>query len=484
MRPYSARTAAWLKALCVAAWLLGATRTQAQTTLPQTIAALVAASPVHDRIGLSVIDLATGKSLVAFDERSARNPASNMKLITAAAAMQELGPAFRMRTAMSGRIEASSVTGGLCLKGGGDPTLNTADLLAFAKRLADEGVRQVDEVVIDGTYFDAQVLPPAFEQQPGEVAPFRAAIAALSINENAYTLRVRPGAAEGTPAAVSVDGSGYFEIDNKLTTSAGGAPNVIADQRASGEKLALALRGSIPLASASMAFARRVESPLHYAGHAFVDALRSLRIQVPKRVIVGACPASTPLISMRNSPPLSEILAALGKDSDNFVAEMVLKVLGAERKRTPGRSADGAAVAIDTLKRIGVPIEGLKMVNGSGLFQGNEVSSQQLAALLLAMYRNPSLRDDFVAHLAVGGVDGTLSRRFRSLPQPRIVRAKTGTLDSVISLSGYVLGPKPGEGFAFAYLANAISGKQGDARSLVDAVVEALAASLYPPKHP
>ncbi|HEX7403151.1 MAG TPA: D-alanyl-D-alanine carboxypeptidase/D-alanyl-D-alanine-endopeptidase, partial [Usitatibacter sp.] len=250
-------------------------------------------------------------------------------------------------------------------------------------------------------------------------------------------------------------------------------------QRQREDKLQLTLRGSVPLGGSSLAYERRVESPLHYAGYALVDALHALRIQAPKRVRIAACPNDGALISMKVSAPLSEILSKLGKESDNFVAEMVLKVIGAERKRKPGRSSDGVTVVLDTLRRLAVPTSGVSIVNGSGLFHGNAVTANALSSLLAVMYANPSLRDDFVAHLAVGGVDGTLARRFRSLPAPRIVRAKTGTLDDVIALSGYVLGPQPGSVVAFSYLANGVTGKHAQARDLIDQMVAAIAAYLY-----
>jgi D-alanyl-D-alanine carboxypeptidase/D-alanyl-D-alanine-endopeptidase (penicillin-binding protein 4) len=122
------------------------------------------------------------------------------------------------------------------------------------------------------------------------------------------------------------------------------------------------------------------------------------------------------------------------------------------------------------------------MINGSGLFLGNRVTTDLISRLLLTVYRNPTLRPDFVSELAVGGVDGTLIKRFRSLPAPRIVRAKTGTLDDVIALSGYVLGPSPERGYVFSYLANGITGKQPQARDLIDGIVSALAGQLYKDK--
>jgi D-alanyl-D-alanine carboxypeptidase/D-alanyl-D-alanine-endopeptidase (penicillin-binding protein 4) len=400
--------------------------------------------------------------------------------------MLELGPEFRMRTGLYGRIHDGAVEGGVCVKGQADPTLTRANFVTFAQRLQDEGVHAVDQVIIDGSYFDDAILPPAFEQQPNEIAPFRAAIAAVSVNANAYTLRVRPGPTEGAAALVRVDAAGYFELDNGLITNRETTPNVVAAEHSLGERSALTLRGALPLGATSLAYERRVTSPLHYAGYVFIDALEALRIQTPQRVVTRPCPADAPLIAAYLSPALAEILTRMGKNSDNFVAEMVLKTLGAERRRKPGSSADGVSVVQETLRRLALPAEGMAMVNGSGLFEGNRVSTALIVQLLLTMYRNPSLRDDFVAHLAVGGVDGTLARRFHHLPAPRIVRAKTGTLDDVIALSGYVLGPSPERAIAFSFLANGVGGKQSLARDLIDRVVAHLAAHLYgrPPPAP
>ncbi|HKU42321.1 MAG TPA: D-alanyl-D-alanine carboxypeptidase/D-alanyl-D-alanine-endopeptidase, partial [Polyangiales bacterium] len=443
--------------------MYGKAGAQEPEPLPEQLKAVVRNTALGDRVGISIVDLRSRTSVLSHHAEQPLNPASNMKLLTAAATMIELGPQFRIDTGLYGRVAEGRAVGGLCLKGRGDPTLSRGDLMTFAQRAADEGVQKVDEVIVDGSYFDSQVLPPLFEQQPNEIAPFRAAVGALSVKNNAYTLRVRPATVEGAAAVVSVDASGYFQIDNGLTTSASGAPSVIAEDRATPEGVALSLRGTVPLGSPGLAYERRVPAPLLFAGYLFVDALRAAGIQTAKKVRIATCPPELPLIQLQSSPPLGQMLSRLGKDSDNFVAEMLLKVLGAERTHTAGKSSDGTAAVIDILKQLDVPTAGLVMLNGSGLFQGNRVSAEQIAALLAAMYANPSYRDDYVAQLAVGGVDGTLARRFRKLPRARIVRAKTGTLDDVIALSGYVLGPTPDRAYAFSFLANGVSGKHAQA---------------------
>jgi D-alanyl-D-alanine carboxypeptidase/D-alanyl-D-alanine-endopeptidase (penicillin-binding protein 4) len=172
------------------------------------------------------------------------------------------------------------------------------------------------------------------------------------------------------------------------------------------------------------------------------------------------------------------LLDAMGKESDNYVAEMVFRVLGAER-RAPGTAESSVAVVSETLVAAGVPEGSFSVVNGSGLFRGNRVASSHLVRLLSRVYQSPAMRDEFVAHLAIAGVDGTLEGRMRELPAPRIVRAKTGTLNDAIALSGFVLGPEPGRAVAFSVLTNGVTGRHGAARGLADGVATAIAEHLW-----
>jgi len=172
---------------------------------------------------------------------------------------------------------------------------------------------------------------------------------------------------------------------------------------------------------------------------------------------------------------------ALGDSVNYLKAEMLIKVLGAERRHRAGRTQDGVAVALGVLGRMGIPAREITMVNGSGLYQGNLVAPLHLVKLLRNVYRNPAMRAEYVSHLSIAGIDGTLAGRFRDLRAPRVVRAKTGTLDDVVALSGYVLGETPERALAFSILANGVSGHRTEARTLGDAIVHALVDQLYPP---
>lgn len=409
----------------------------------------------------------------------ALNPASNMKIVTAAGALHFLGPSFTMMTGLYGRLEGSRVEH-LVLRGFGDPSLDLADLHALAEELAESGVRSVGTIHVDGSYFDGQLLPPAFDQQPNEVAPFRAAVAAVSIDASSYLLRVLPGTEVGGAARVKLEGDGYFEVENAVTTTESGAPDVIAIQAPieGGRRMSLRLRGSIPAGSLRVSYRRRTENPLAHAGYLFADALEHAEVGGPRTVEIGAYDEGLPLLAFHRSAPLSTLLYRVGKNSDNYVAEMVLKVLGAERRR-PGRSATGAAALEELLQSAGVPRGKATIVNGSGLFEGNRIAAGHLAKVLAHVYQDPAIRDEYIAQLAVGGVDGTLERRLGGLPAARIVRAKTGTLDDVVALSGFVLGRRPGEAIAFSFLANGIGGRQGEARAAADAMVAEIARHLH-----
>lgn len=439
----------------------------------------ISAANLGDEVGISVVNLHSGREVFSHHSQLPLNPASNMKLVTAAVSLLELGPAFTIRTGLYGRQEGDAIKGGLYLRGFGDPTLTEADLIELAQALVRRGIHSVDEVLVDASHFDDKVLPPAFEQQPEEVSAFRAAVSALSVNRNAFEFRVIPGAAVGEAASITLTAPGYFELDNQVVTSAGGPPKVVAIQGPNDTRQFLKLRGSVPLGITGVSYRRRVESPSFYAGHVMVEALRALRVQVPRRVGVGPTPTNTALLATHESPPMTHMLAALGKHSDNFVAEMLLKLLGAERRGTPGTTDAGVGVALEAVRPLGVPTTKVKMINGSGLFDGNAIAAAHLTALLHGMYHRPDLRADYLSQLSIGGRDGTLSQRLTDLPRPGIVRAKTGTLAGVIALSGYVLGPQPDQGFAFSFLANGVRGKHQAARNLADQLVMHLAGYLY-----
>lgn len=446
------------------------------TPLGGRIADLVRQAELGEGVGLLVME--GHREIYALAPDTLRNPASNQKLVTAATALLELGPDHRMHTRLYGRIENGRIAD-LVLRGEGDPSLEHVHLWELADALADRGVRAVDRIWVDGSFFDDQILPPAFEQQPNETAAFRAAVGAVAVDQSSFVLRVLPGGSVGATTAVRLAASGHFEVDNGMTTTEGGAPNVIASQRALPDgRMQLVLRGTMPIGLVGVGYRRRIEHPLVYAGHAMVDALDRVGIRGGRRVALGRGPDGLALLADHESPSLAQLLHRVGKNSDNFYAEMILKAIGA-RRATPATSARGAEVCQAVLERAGVPRGAVTIVNGSGLFEGNRIAPRHVVQLLGYVYQDPRVRAEYLAHLAIGGVDGTLRRRLSNLPRGVIVRAKTGTLNDAVSLSGYLVAAGDTERVVrFSYLANGIRGKQGAARQLIDDVLRAVAEEM------
>ena len=460
-------------------WLPATPSASAQADLSAEVSRLIREANLGNEIAVAVSNAESGAVIHETRGDLPLNPASNMKLLTAAAALAQLGPNFTIRTGLYGRISSEGNVSNLVMRGYGDPSLRMSDLVQMASSLRHRGVSRVRRVTVDGSYFDGEILPPLFEQQPGETAAFRAAIGAVAVERASFVLRVMPGSEVGQPARVLLSAGGYFDLDNAITTSEGGEPRVVAIQRGDGPQMSLRVRGSVPFGTLGVSYRRRIENPLYHAGHSMVSALRNVRIRPEGHVRVQTVSESLPLLASRRSPPMSELIHALGKSSDNFTAEMLLKILGAERSR-PGTSAGGAEAIRDLLREASVDVSQVSIQNGSGLFTGNEVAANHFIALLNHIYRQPGLRSEYLAHLAIGGTDGTLRRRLRDLPAPYIVRAKTGTLNDVIALSGYVLAPTSQRTVSFSILLNGIRGRQGAARRLADDIVRAIARHLYP----
>lgn len=430
-------------------------------------------------LGVSVIDVGTGAVLFSHNPTTPLNPASNAKLVTAAAALAGLHPEYRWQTTVHGRIENGAIAGPVFIKGYGDPTLDTAGLLALAHELRVNGVRRIDGgVVADDTFFDRAYMPPAFEQKPDEDAPFRATVSALSVEESTVVFQAVPGAAEGAPARVTVDPPGAVAVTNEAVTGTTTALRI--GMRFDEQGIARArVWGTVASGVRGVKYRKRIENPTQVAAYAFQDALRSVGIRVAEAVAVRAMPPGMPLLASRTSPPLSSVLAELGKNSDNFFAEMVFKTIGAEVEGRPGTWARAATAVERLVVPFGIPTGSLRISNGSGLYDANRISTGQMTTLLRSVYLDPTIAHEFVAQLAIAGADGTLRSRLREAPVARVIRAKTGTLDDVISLSGYVLPPPGRSAVAFSVIANHANGRQGNARTLSDTVALEIARALY-----
>jgi D-alanyl-D-alanine carboxypeptidase/D-alanyl-D-alanine-endopeptidase (penicillin-binding protein 4) len=427
------------------------------------------------RIGAAIIALPSGELVASANETAAMNPASNAKLATAVAALELLGAEHRFVTGLYGELDEGKVAR-LVLRGAGDPTLGTADLAELVRELKDAGATEVGEVLVDQGYFDERYDPPAYDQQPNEWAAFRAPIAAVSLDRNTVSFTVYPGASKDSPARVSVSPPGFTSVEGSVTTGKkGSAERIGLSLAGKAGRLEAKLSGSIAEGSRPATYVRRVDDPRKLAGYALLAVLREQGVRAPNEVALGG-EREKRTLALHESAPLGQIIQALGKDSDNFTAEMLFRAVGAaEKDPTP----EAAVKAVEkVLRDRGALGAGERVVNGSGLFDANRSSALSLAKLLSSASADPRLGPELVAHLAIGGVDGTLRGRLRALKEKRYVRAKTGTLAKTVALSGYVLGPDGAPRAAFSFIAETPAGKTKPARDAIDGAVVALARAI------
>jgi D-alanyl-D-alanine carboxypeptidase/D-alanyl-D-alanine-endopeptidase (penicillin-binding protein 4) len=409
----------------------------------------------------------------------ALNPASNMKVLTAAVALDRLGAEYRFSTGLYGEIVAGRVDP-LVLRGHGDPSLGTADLWELARALAHLGVTEIGNVLVDQSRFDQQFVPPAFEQQPAEWASFRAPISAVALERNAVTLVVLPTSA-GQPARIWFEPPGVVTIDGGVATGRpGSGEGIQLSMEPRPDTLIAHVSGHAAQALPRLRFQRRLDDPRRAPGLALAAVLRECGLTVRGSVALGGDTVKQRLV-FHESFPLGQLLPELGKNSDNFYAEMLLETLGAESSGPPARSSEGAKAVLAWLAARGLASPDTRIENGSGLFDANRVSAKTLVGVLTHVYRSPALYPEFLAQLAIGGVDGTLRSRFRQLSPKRGIRAKTGTLSGAIGLSGYALSERGQAPIAFSFLINQIEGNTGEARQRIDKVVEAIARARAAP---
>jgi D-alanyl-D-alanine carboxypeptidase/D-alanyl-D-alanine-endopeptidase (penicillin-binding protein 4) len=420
-----------------------------------------------------VLDSDSSSVWAEFGAQNALNPASNMKVITTAVALERLGAEYRFSTGLYGKQEGDHVDT-LVLRGQGDPSLDTEDLWELARALRSLGVSKVGQILVDQSRFDDQFVPPAFEQQPNEWASFRAPVSAVALERNAVTLNVLPGEA-GQPARAWFEPPGIVTIEGAVETRrAGAGEGVQLSLQTRGTELVAQLGGYAAKGMGRLRYERRLEDPRRAPGLALRELLLASGIQVQGAVGLGG-KQDEPRLAFHESAPLGQLVSEMGKNSDNFYAEMLFKVLGAEATGGPARSEDGARVVQQWLAQHGLLSADTRILNGSGLFDANRVSAATLSGTLLAVRQNPAVYPEFLAQLAIGGVDGTLHGRFRKLKAQRIIRAKTGTLAAAVALSGYVLGPGDSPATIFSLMVNGLEGQAGAVREHIDRVVETIA---------
>ena len=448
--------------------------------LEAALGAIVAESALAGaRAGILVASLETGQVLFARDADVLLNPASNVKLFTAAAALARLGPEYRFDTEFYADAGSEGRTSlrTLFVRGKGDPTITSERLWAIAGDLDHAGVKKVGDIVLDDLWFDGERLGPGFDQESGDRS-YLAPTGALSLDWNAVAVHVAPGDRPGARARVELEpASDFLEVVNRATTAGPRAMRrVLTSSSWAGGRQRVSVDGRVPAGGRETVVWRRIDEPALYLGQTLRRYLELRGVKVTGRVRTGALPPDARLVHVAESEPLAEVVRRMNKVSSNFVAEQLVKALGAEAKGAPGSWAKGIEAVGDFLADAGIPRGAYVMRNGSGLNDSNRFSARQVVTLLRAMWQRWPLQAEFVGSLPVAGRDGTIRWRMEGTEAVGRLRAKTGTLENVASLSGYVETASR-EKLVFAALVNDYPGRAAGVVRALDALGSALAAS-------
>ena len=443
------------------------------------------------RISFQVISLDDKSTVFEYGAGDLLNPASNVKLFTSAAALSLLGADHRFETEFfvdkqpqQGRVRT------LFVRGNGDPSMTTERLYGIAAELSRQGLKEVKgDLVLDESHFGGEKWIAGYDQEQGDRA-YLAPTGALSLNWNTVAVYLRPGAIKGQAAVVEIEpASDYFRVNSKLLTGKATQRRFFVKSSLEAERPHLKspmrrqeieVRGHVPLGKGTWPTWKRIDEPASYFGHTLKMLLAQHGIRVHGKVVLGTVPSTAEHFYTAWSDSLSIILKRVNKQSSNFVAEQLIQAMGGAYRGFPATHANGLdAVAEFLEKEVGIPRGSYVMRNGSGLNDANRFSAAQTNRLLRYMFEEALFSPEFVSSLGIAAKDGTLRSRFGGSQAEGRLRAKTGTLESVSALSGYVHGVNK-QRFVFSVLVNDTSSRNPEVIRSIDALVSLLASAGQP----
>nr|WP_246187698.1 D-alanyl-D-alanine carboxypeptidase/D-alanyl-D-alanine-endopeptidase [Ornithinibacillus caprae] len=434
-------------------------------------------------VGISVRSAANGALLYEQLGNTRLRPASNMKLLTGYAALSVLGEDHRFPTELwaNGEVKGNILEGDLILKGKGDPTLVPEDFEAFAKKVKESGIKEINgDLIGDDTWYDDVRLSRDLDWSD-EHWYYGAQISALTASPDkdydsgSVIVKVSPGSKPGDQPTISVSpDTTYIKIESTAETVASEEEEDLTLNRKHGENT-ITIEGPIPVGSPSITEWMAVWEPSLYAMDLFGHALQEQGITWTGMVKQGRVNKNSNLLYAHKSMPLSELLIPFMKLSNNVHGEILVKEMG-KQVHDEGSWEKGIEVMEEELKKIGLDIENLVIRDGSGISHVTLLPPNELTKLLYAAMDEPWF-ETYFGSLPVAGnpermIGGTLRFRMGDLS----VQAKTGTIAGVSTLSGYIT-DEGKETLIFSILLNNLLDEE-DGPQVIDRMVEYIREDL------
>jgi D-alanyl-D-alanine carboxypeptidase/D-alanyl-D-alanine-endopeptidase (penicillin-binding protein 4) len=429
------------------------------------------------RFGVMIASLTRGDTLFAQNAGEMMQPASTMKLFSTAVALDRFGPEYRFSTDVlrDGAVGADgTVQGNIYLRADGDPSMSARfwkdanlPMATLARSIADAGVKHVKgDLVYDATAFDDQRIPDGWKSTYLGAA-YAARVSALSLNENIVWVVVQP---QGKTAAVSLEpASSTVPLRSKVRLVGGRGGRITARRAADG---GIDVSGSIGAGSRPLRYSLVVDDPALFTAGALRAALQGVGITVDGAVRPGKTPAGADRVASLASPPLSQIISEMNRESINIVAELLFRdAARARASDSVGTAVSGLANLREFLKtKVGADPQTVRVSDGSGLSTLDFLTPRVMIELLGYAHHGP-WSSAFHGSLPVAGESELLRRRMRQTPAQGNLHAKTGTTNTVVALGGYVTA-RDGEIIAFSFIYN------GNDRWNAKATMDAMGATL------
>ena len=394
-------------------------------------------------LSVYVREVGRDEPIVSFNSEVPRNPASTMKVLTTYAALEILGPAYTWQTRAyaGGPVTNQVLEGDLWLVGGGDPFMISERWWSFVNGLRQTGITRIaGDVAIDSTLF----APQGDDRSTFDNRPFRSYNVlpdALLVNFQTIVLSILPDAVARRVRATTQPTPANLVIDNDVQLYKGacrrgsGGVVVAMPDGASGSRIKLA--GRYADGCGPLSITRAVMRAPDFAFGTFKTLWRESGGTLDGGMKQGVVPPDAQLLYSYESLTLAEIIRLVNKHSSNVMARTLLLTIAAEKSGRPATTFGGQAAVHDWLATKGISIPGLVLENGSGLSRNERITAAGLAEVLLAAHQSQYM-PEFAASLPLSATDGTLKRRFRSPQLQGRLRMKTGNLDDVSALAGYV----------------------------------------------
>ncbi len=434
----------------------------AQADVGNQVHAVVRAANLRQtKFSLSAMDIQTGQTLIQIHANEPMVPASNMKLLTTAAALDHLGPDFMFKTSLEIIPSSDQAGTSLLIRGDGDPSLGDPILLEEHGMVVDQlldrwvdavqkaNLPHVDQLIVDDRIFDRQWVHPSWPKDQLN-RWYCAQVAGLNFHNNCLDIYPSPTRLGDAPLLRVSPPAPFLRLSNRAVTGKSDS-FWVSRQLGTNE---LVFRGKVKHARIKPVSVALDNPPLFFA-QLLRERLSARGItvnQIYQPQQADIFPPGQSILLVQTTLPV--ILARCNKDSQNLFAEALLKRMGHQVTGSPGSWDTGrAAMRLFLHKHLGTRSAGIQIDDGSGMSRKNKVSAKAMTDLLTAIYRDPRLGQTYFQSLSIGGQDGTLRKRFSSKTFKGTVHGKSGYIRGVSTLSGYLVNAN-GRAIAFSFLFN------------------------------